>query len=582
MRQLWLASWLVGGCHGAGAGDGEASDDDGGGALPPLVINEVRCDGEDFVEVVNLGDVPVELDGLWVGDAAGRDDHRAGFDLDTLPPGGFALARPQDFGLRCDSEAAVLLDDAARVIDSLQAPAPAAPEQAWGRLPDGTGAPTATLATPGAANQAAPATAAWFDPAVIHEIEVELSPESRAAIDAEAVTPIICAPHERNTYAGTVTIDGERFEHVGVRARGNGTAESLAGKPSLRLDFAWDDPASGTCAEPRTVAGQKRLNLLNMRQDPSFVRIPLAGELYRALDVPQPRTSWARLTIDGEYTGIVVVAETIDRQFLSRWFDSNDGMMYEAGCHCDLVADSIPPDGVTSPPPDAGPDHACFEQEFGPPDACSEPATDRDATDWALLHSFVDRVQALPPGGFYPEIEGFFDFDGFLSLWAATMFLGSGDGYFLNQNSYRVYHDPSDDRFALIDHGSADGILRTFADTCDAAFVLQLGPAPDVFASTSLLPQRCMAEPACKAAFAERLWQVYDAFAALGLRERAVALHGFILDEMRSDPRYHYDGCGVDYSWPQIEAHFDDYVLPWIDRRFDEVASQLQAAGYGR
>lgn len=576
---------LAAGCHGEtakGHGHSHGEGDLDETPLPPLVINEVRCDGEDFVEVVNLGDAPVELDTLWVTDAPERADHRADFDQDTVEPGGFALARLQDFGLRCADETAVLMDEGARRIDTMQPPAPTGLQQSWGRLPDGTGAPTVTAPTPGAPNQPAPATAALFDNAVIHEIAVELSPESRAAIDAEAVTPIICVPHERNTYAGTVTIDGVRLEHVGVRARGNATAETLAGKPSLRLDFAWDDPAVEGCAEPRTVAGQKRLNLLNMRQDPSFVRIPLAGELYRALDVPQPRTSWARLTIDGEYTGIVVVAETIDRQFLSQWFDSNDGMMYESGCHCDVVPGSIPPDGVTSPPPDAGVDHACFGQEFAPPDACSEPATDRDPTDWALLHDFVDRVQALPTGGFYPEIETFFDFDGFLSLWAATMFLGSGDGYFMNQNSYRIYHDPSDGRFALVDHGSADGILRTFADTCDADLVLQLGPAPDVFASTSLLPQRCMAEPACKAAFAERLWQVHDRFADLGLRERAVALHDFIIDEMRDDPRYHYNGCGVDYSWPQIEAHFDDYVLPWIDRRFDEVASQLQAAGYGR
>lgn len=575
-RLAWFLTVGVA-CSPAGA-DGDASSgsesDDGssaesGAVAPNLKINEVACDGEDFVEIINVGDDAADLADVYVDDGS-DGTHRAGFAAATLAPGAFALATLDDFGLRCGDEAAVLRFADAD-LDEVTAPAPTAQGNTWGRLPDGTGEWLETSATPGAMNVAAEAVADLFDLSRIHDIEVELDATSLAAIDAESVTPIICVPHERDYYAGTVTIDGERFDGVGVRARGNGTADSLYGKPSLKLDFAWDDPAVPGCAEDRVAFGQRKLNLLNMRQDPSFVRIPLAGELYRSLGVPQPRTSYARLTINGEYTGIVVLAENIDRRFVGEWFGSNDGMMYEAGCHCDVIGANVPADGGAS----------CFTQDFAI-DACDVPNPEQDPIDWESLRAFTTALDALPAGGFYPEIENVFDFDGFMTLWAATMFLGSGDGYFLNQNSFRIYHDPSTDRFAMIDHGSADGILRTFSDVCDANLVMQLGAAPDVFASTGVLATRCLAEPDCAAAYAARLWEIHDAFDGFGLRTRAEALHGFILDEMRDDPRYYYNGCGQNYAWADIEGHFADYVLPWIDRRFDEVSDQLTAAGHPR
>jgi CotH kinase protein len=565
-RSIGILGLAVAACGDpAGATDGDTGSHD---PPPRVVLNEVRCGAEDFVEIVNVGDAVVDLSAVFVTDDQ-DGPKRAEFTVDELAPGGFAAATLTSFGLGCADEHALLMfgDEA---IGDVLAPRPAADADAWGRIPDGSGEWLATSPTPGAANQPATPAVTLFDLSVIHDIAVELDDASFAAIEAESVTPVVCVPFDRSYHPGTVTIDGERFDGVGVRSRGNGTADSLYGKPSLKLNFGWDDPVVEGCPEERTAFGQRKLNLINMRQDPSFVRIPLAGELYAALDVPQPRTSYARLTINGEYTGIVVLGENIDRQFLGEWFESNDGMMYEAGCHCEIGSGNVPAqDG----------DPSCFSQDFsvGP---CDSPAPEQDPIDWTMLAEFAAALEALPPGSFYPEIEAFFDFDGFLSLWAATMFLGSGDGYFLNQNSYRIYHDPSTDRFAMIDHGSADGIMRTFADTCDQNAVLQLGPAPDLFGSSGTLPTRCLADPDCTQAFAQRVWEVHDAFLEFGLRARAEALHGFIIDEMREDPRYYYNGCGVPYAWADIEGHLTDYVLPWIDRRFDEVAAQLTAAGY--
>jgi len=416
-----------------------------------------------------------------------------------------------------------------------------------------------------------------FDMATIHEIEIELSPESFAAIDAEAEPIAICAYHERNYYRGNLIFDGVRYDGVGVKARGNGTADTLGEKPSLKINLEWDDPDVPGCPEERRIEGKKKLNLINMRQDPSFVRIPLAGELDRLVGAPQPRTSYARLGINGQYTGIVVNSENIDRRFLAEQYPSNDGAMYEAGCSCDISEANVP-----APDAEDGP---LWSLDFhnGP---CDTPGPSEDPLDWELLRDFAAQVAALPPGGLYPEIGSFFDFDEFLSLWAATMFFGSGDGYFRNQNSYRIYHDPSTDLFHLIDHGSADGIMRTFSDSCSADGLLVMGDQPNVFTTPDpqydSLTARCLAEPDCKAAYAARSWEVLHAFEGFGLEARASELHDFIIDDMMTDPRYYYAPCvpGQSYTFPELEAHFTDYVLPWTQGRFANVRQQLESAGY--
>ena len=158
--------------------------------------------------------------------------------------------------------------------------------------------------------------------------------------------------------------------------------------------------------------GLKHLTLNNMVQDPSFERERLAYQLYRGFGVPAPRAAHVRLRVNGADWGLYLHLESFDRRFLARWFPSNDGMMYEGGPFCDLVPEMIPP----------GPSEDCFDMEFST-DACDSPSPDQDPTDWELLRELAAQIAALPAGGFYPEVEAFFDFDEFLASFAITALL---------------------------------------------------------------------------------------------------------------------------------------------------------------
>lgn len=129
----------------------------------PLRLNEVNCQGDDWIELYNAGTFPIVLEGWTLTDAAEDPGHRYTFRPGTaIDPAQF-LVVPVDesgekgipFGLSCGRDVLQLLDPADVPQDAVTLPE--LPEgQTFGRLPDGEGDWVNTLPTLGASNQAAP------------------------------------------------------------------------------------------------------------------------------------------------------------------------------------------------------------------------------------------------------------------------------------------------------------------------------------------------------------------------------------------------------------------------------------------
>lgn len=386
-----------------------------------------------------------------------------------------------------------------------------------------------------------------YDPERVHTIELEIPPESWGPIDAEAVPPG-CVPYQRNYYRGTLRFEGVEYPGVGIKVKGGcGSARGLGGKAAFKVNLMWDDPALLGCPEKRRLHGQTHLTLNNLVQDPSFEHERLGYHFYRAMGVAVPRAAHVRLMVNGAYWGTYLNVETIDRRFLARWFEDNDGMLYEGTYWCDLVPWNVPPGDE---------DTACLTREFKP-DPCDDPDPDADPQDYTLLRQFVAAVDAMPPGGFYPEILAFFDYDRFLSSWAVEAVISHWDAYeFSIMNNYRVYHDPDTGLWTLI----PTGIDQTFAGDQDPW---------DVY---GVLARRCIEEPDCEAAFAARLHDAADTFEGLGLGAMAGEIHDQIAPHVAEDPRRE-----VDLGWWQ-DAH--EELLWYIADRPARVRQILGWHGY--
>jgi len=386
-----------------------------------------------------------------------------------------------------------------------------------------------------------------FDPSRIHDIYIDLSPDSWNAINAEALPPD-CVPYLRPYHPGTVRFEDQVFEGAGVRVKGGcGSARDLNGKAGFKLNLEWDDPDVAGCPPERHLYGEQRLTLNNLVQDRSFVHERLAYALHHAMGVPTPRTAHIRVHVNGELWGLYLNVETIDRRFLRRWFDSNQGMLYEGTYWCDLIQENVPP---------TLDDTYCLSRKFkgGP---CTTPEPDTDPADYTLLRELVAKIDALPPGGFYPEVEAFFDFDTLLSSWAVHAIVAHWDGYeFEIVNNYRVYHDPSTDRWTIIPTG------------LDQTFDQDMG----IWEAQGRLAVRCLEEPECEAAYAARVHQALDAFTQLDLSSRALEIRDQISNDVAQDPRKE---VGYDQFLSRVEE-----TRQWIARRPNDILQMLAQRGY--
>jgi spore coat protein CotH len=149
---------------------------------------------------------------------------------------------------------------------------------------------------------------------------------------------------------------------------------------------------------------------------------------------------------------------------------------------------------------------------------------------YAPLRELTQRLQRLPRGGFYPEVQAFFDYDRFLTTWALESVISHWDGYpFSAQNNYRVYQDPSTGRWTLL----STGIDQTFGHPGGTR--PDRNPAP--WEVSGVLATRCLEEADCMAVFVARLEQVNAWFEGAGLESRVNGLHPQLAPGVSADPR---------------------------------------------
>ena len=159
---------------------------------------------------------------------------------------------------------------------------------------------------------------ALFDNSYIHDINVEITEE-----DWE---DLLANPLDKPKYNVTVTVDGEVYENVAFSPKGNASLFIVAGvkkndRYSFKLNFHKYDKS-------QTYHGLRELVLNNSFNDNSYIRDYAASLAFKAAGIPTALMSFVKLSINGEYYGLYMAAETIDKEYLNRNFDG-DGALYK-------------------------------------------------------------------------------------------------------------------------------------------------------------------------------------------------------------------------------------------------------------
>lgn len=218
-------------------------------------------------------------------------------------------------------------------------------------------------------------------------------------------------------------ITKDTVTETGVRFRGN-TSLSAA-KKSFKISFNTYQPG-------REYSEVKKLNLTGSHNDPSMVREKLYFDIYNDFGLPERRTSFVRLFINGDYYGLYTNLEEMDEIFLKDRYGDASGNMYKCIWGSDLTYH--------------GDGQSYYENNS------YELQTNLQRNDYADLIHFIDVLNNTPDDDFECEIEKVFDVQQFLKIYALDISAGHWDNYGANNNNFFLYHNPFTGRFEFLSY----------------------------------------------------------------------------------------------------------------------------------
>jgi spore coat protein CotH len=474
-------------------------------ALPPppvasgtmVVINEVQASNKstwqdpsnwelpDWVELYNSGTSDVLLSDLTLTDGSGNtwrgpddgvlavgdtlmliadndnDDFHLPFNLSAV--GGDTLVLTLK-GSRTDIVPVGVLDD----------------DLSLARIPDGGPWMATARPTPGWSNGSSPSES--LDPAdglfaafEMHEIEVRVSPSLFNAID------------NRNPEPCSLTIDGIYYPKVAIKNTGQGSFDSITGKP--RLVFNLDAFDSG--AEFR---GVDNLELHNGKTwDETRGRDWATYRYARMAGIPSSRVGFAHLTLNGQNYGLYVLVEDTDDKWLSARFpaSADTGMIFEGGDIGSIEQMEYEVGPVPPNPQSVASLHAADAIESGP-------SSDRAI---ANLWNYLE----------HDEILNYIAWEGITNDW---------DGYDAPHN-YRWYVDGVTHRTMLV----PSGVEITWTGD------------PDLWGSNGNLADFCFANDACSRDYAQHVLAMADLADAIDVARDFDDLMTWLRPYIAADPR---------------------------------------------
>lgn len=246
------------------------------------------------------------------------------------------------------------------------------------------------------------------------QLRIEIPPEGAAVLNEYRQVWRQKRPERIDVHA-TIVEGTNRFTNVAVHLKGSFSFQPLDSKPSLTLNF--DKFAPG-----QKFHGLTKLHLNNSVQDPSYLCEQLSREVFNSLGVPAPRAGHAIVSLNGRPLGLFVLIEGANKQFVKRHFKSTAGNLYDGGSGGEITS--------------------ALETDSG-----DNPEDRSDLKRLAQATRETDLVKRLA------SLEDLLDVERFINFAATEAFMVHWDGYCLNGNNYRLFHDVSREKMVFIPHG---------------------------------------------------------------------------------------------------------------------------------
>lgn len=157
-----------------------------------------------------------------------------------------------------------------------------------------------------------------------------------------------------------VSVDGKLYKGVGVRYKGNSSYFNVrkdgASKLPFNIEFNHIDK------DQKLPGGYETLKLSNVFRDPSFLREVLGYEMAGRY-MPAPRANFARVFVNDVYLGLYNCTESVDDEFLEKFYQEPEEEGTLVKCDPDWHGRSISscPDGDKASLMYLGTDSICYK-----------------------------------------------------------------------------------------------------------------------------------------------------------------------------------------------------------------------------
>lgn len=258
-----------------------------------------------------------------------------------------------------------------------------------------------------------------FDPSSVHEIHLEFNDST--------FWNTLTANYDNNYpnipyILANATIDGTNVDSVSVRLKGFSSYWVNTNKKSIKIDF--NEFVSG-----KKYDGLKKINLNNGEGDPAVQRDQLCYDIMRSSGVNAPRTAHAKVYLNGEYWGLYLLVEQIDKTFIKQHFSNEDGNLFKNMANSQL-------DWM-------GPDTTAYQQIFELKSGHQEGA-------WTRFVQFMNVINNASDTEFKAAISEVFDVDLYLKVLAVDVATNNWDSYIEHGRNFYLYEDPVSLKFKWI------------------------------------------------------------------------------------------------------------------------------------
>ena len=247
----------------------------------------------------------------------------------------------------------------------------------------------------------------FFDDSVIHEIRLNINSRDWESLKIHYL--------DNDYYTCDFRWRDQVARNIAIRSRGTGSRSGI--KPGLRVDF------------DRNVTGQKFLGLKsvilrNDTQDPSTMRERISMLFFRRMGLPASRGAHTRLFVNNAYVGLYTIVESVDKTFLKKTFNENDGWLYKYDYNTDDTPYYLEYRGSNA--------NLYVPHPFKPETRENEPPSQPIADMIRIINQDSDAI-------FRTTIARYLDLVKFIKHIAVEMFLGDNDGFNGNYGTNNFY-----------------------------------------------------------------------------------------------------------------------------------------------